>query len=410
MLRRCALVLATLVLGQAWAQPWIHPFPSGSISILRPSIGAYLAPELWNGPVKITIDGRDFSSEARSQSGCISWAAGYDLDRGQHSAVVEGHTRAGQSVTRSWSFVVAQPANLEVVEFTPHQSQSVPRNSLIRARFSAPIEKGRLYLDGRQQTAQAWGDSLQYQPPRPLPAGRHRVALSAQGLDGAVIEKSWYFVSANRPTEPTASQPISIRPAAASMVLTRTPLPGQFTDGKPQLRIQFREPVSQSRLIVDSQDLTSAARSGNDFLWQSDYFISAGPHRIRVDAQQANGPTVSESWSFYAVRYGGEVLAAMNRLLPPGGITRETPELDIQPSGPAPLRPTLGFSLPPGKQIQQFVLVADGNDLTGTCSTRGGSVRWTPNYDLERGNHTVCAIARATDNSLYYRNWDFEVR
>ncbi|MBT9588760.1 hypothetical protein IV102_35830 [bacterium] len=367
------------------------------MSTVRPTVGAYLAPGLQS--VQFIVDGRNLTSDATQDSSRWSWAPSYDLDRGRHTAVVQGRTQGGQEVSRSWIFVIAEASTLEVVSVTPNGEQA------IGATFSGPLQKARLYLDGQPVHGQLTQNKILYQPPRPLPNGRHKAAVRAMGLDGSVVEKSWTFQVGGK-TSPTAT-----RPPRLPIYAARSPLPGQFTDTRPAIRLQFVEEVSQARLLIDKVDLTAASQaSANQFSWQPGYAIDVGPHQVQFSARRADGTHFTDKWSFCAVRDSGAQLEALNLLLPGDGSLCETPQVEVQPVGLASLRPTIGFQLPPGKKHRRFVLVVDGIDLTGQSVFQGSSLQWTPTYDLDRGVHSVTIISQATDNTYYYRNWNFEVR
>ena len=350
--------------------------------------------------VQFIVDGRNLTSAATQDSGRWSWSPSYDLDRGRHTAVLQGRTPGGQEVSRSWIFVIAEASSLEVVSVSPNGEQAA-----VGATFSGPLQKARLYLDGQPVNGQLTQEKILYQPSRPLPTGRHKAAVRAMGLDGSVVEKSWTFQAGGRPV------PAVVRSSTLPIYAERSPLPGQFTDTKPAIRLRFVEAVSQARLLIDQVDLTAASKiSANEVIWQPDYAIDAGPHQVQFSARRADGTNFTDTWTFCAVRSSGAQLEVLNLLLPGDGSLRETPQVEVWPAGVASLRPTIGFQLPPGKKHRRFVLVVDGIDLTGQSVFHGSSLQWTPNYDLDRGVHSVTVISQATDNTYYYRNWNFEVR
>lgn len=393
------LLLWTALLGaRAMGEGWMQPFPVGSVASFRPNVGAYLPSQLAAGSLRFQVDGRNFTNDVVNRQGCFWWAPPYDLDRGRHQATLSVGLSNGQTLSRTWSFNIADGSAAGAPHFEVVQTGPGPC-----ATLSNPVRTARLWVDGREAPTSLQGVTVRATPAG-LGGGNHRAQLLAQGLDGSVVEKSWTFSGGSRPPSNPQTPPLGV-------VAARQPIPGQCTDGKPLIRVQFREAVSDVRLVVDGNDLTSVSQvSPSEILWRPNYSINYGPHRVELTARRNRGGTLQDSWYFCAVRYTGAQLDQLNRIQPPDGSLRETPELGVSPQGETSARPNVEISLPPGKTVLRQQTILDGGDFTGRMQSTGSSLRWTPDYNLDLGGHSGSVIIEATDHTFYSRNWTFQVR
>lgn len=172
--------LALSLIFPAAADDWVQPFPKGTCTQTRPHVGAYFSPEISPLGLTLTLDGQNCTEQASKDFGFWSFRPAGDLSRGRHHAVLQGRTLAGQPFSRTWSFTVGEIASLQISHSTATAGQ-------LNVTFSAPVERVRVWLDGREVAARLQATSLALT----YPPGAHRLALLALGQDGSVLEKSW---------------------------------------------------------------------------------------------------------------------------------------------------------------------------------------------------------------------------
>ncbi len=175
------------------AEPWIQPFPLGSIANPRAAMGAYFSSEIDPASIDFVIDGRSWKTEVGKQPGRWALTPSYDVDRGRHLATFSGRSFDGKPVRKDWTFTLQETANLEFTTLFPNPGQSGPSPPRVGASLSAPVSVVRLEIDGKAQATQGAEGAIFYPLSQPLAPGLHRVFLQVIGLDGLVSEKSWTF-------------------------------------------------------------------------------------------------------------------------------------------------------------------------------------------------------------------------
>jgi len=379
-----AFLLASLtfaVTQGAWAQPSVHPFPVGPTQSHRPSVGAYLPTGCNN--VHLLIDGREVS--VSSHQNRWTWAPDYDIDSGRHTAQIRGQFPTGGSFLQDWGFIVSGPVNLDVtrIHFSP-----------LQVSLSAPTRHSRLFVDGKE------GKLGQLLSP-----GRHSIRLLALGLDGTVLEKTW--IQQVTGTVQTAPKPTPPANPKSTPFPTPQPRPGAFTGPRPQFQIAFPTGLTDRKVQVDNLDLTAKIDPSGTCIWQPDYDINLGPHRVQIRGRRNDGSVYERSWGFYTL--SSNEADSLNSKIPSDGILRETPEMQVRPQGQTNPRPTLEAVLPAGKALQRCILAVDGKNLSPQVIVEGPRLRWSPTYDIQPGIHQAVVVGQASDGSYYYRNWTFEV-
>lgn len=70
-------------------------------------------------------------------------------------------------------------------------------------------------------------------------------------------------------------------------------------------------------------------------------------------------------------------------------------------------RPTIRANF--GDSLTRVRLWVDGTDFSNQAQVSGGTVSWTPNYDLDSGEHTVRLEAANLWGASYPANWSFRI-
>ncbi|MBN9420800.1 MAG: hypothetical protein J0I12_35470 [Candidatus Eremiobacteraeota bacterium] len=188
-----AITLLLLSAPLAAAPSWIQPFPLGPISLSRPSMGAYFAPDVDPSSIDLVIDGRSWKDTAQKTPGRLALTPNYDVERGRHLATFTARTFDGKSIRRDWTFTIQEASNLELTTLFPAPGQAGPSPTRVGANLSAPVSTVRLEIDGKFSSTIGADGAVYHQLTQPLAPGQHRVFLQAIGLDGLVSEKSWTF-------------------------------------------------------------------------------------------------------------------------------------------------------------------------------------------------------------------------
>jgi hypothetical protein len=280
-LKRLLLLLACTLAGAA--DSWVQPFPTGALQSAQPPVGAYFPAQIDSSELRMTVDGRDVTGESHRETGRILWTPSAPLPPGAHAA-----TLSGPGMRRTWSFTVGG-SSLSSLQPSPAQGEVASLLPVIALRFSAPVQKVRLLLDGLEVGAQApsGGDAVRYVPPRPLPAGSHAVQVFAKGADGALLEKSWTFVASPK--------------AGANTGLLVEPAPGGVSGAPPRIRFALPPGKTHERftLLLDGADLTDACVQLGRFVELVPRRpLGSGTHKVSVRTRATDGTELERTWSF----------------------------------------------------------------------------------------------------------------
>lgn len=109
----------------------------------------------------------------------------------------------------------------------------------------------------------------------------------------------------------------------------------------------------------------------------------------------------------------GRILASRIRVSGSGGGSGNPGTGGASGLTPAPgsritsTRPTISASF--GENLNRARLWVDGADFSSQLQVSGGVVSWTPNYNLDYGQHTVRIEASSLFGASYPANWSFEI-
>jgi hypothetical protein len=68
-------------------------------------------------------------------------------------------------------------------------------------------------------------------------------------------------------------------------------------------------------------------------------------------------------------------------------------------------RPTVSATFPEGVKASQIFV--DGTEFTGQAQRSGQTIKWTPNYNLDYGNHTVMVVGTGVFGNKVKDSWSF---
>ncbi len=175
------------------------------------------------------------------------------------------------------------------------------------------------------------------------------------------------------------------------------PSNSQTTNTRPQIGATFPGPLRKSQIWVDGREVTGLSQiSGSTIAWVPDYDLDFGVHHVRVLAAPEGGDSMTFDWDFSITRGGATSPDRdMFQLLPAAGSSIST------------ARPAIGAVFP--ENVQSVRLLVDGQDFTNRLSIWGNRATWTPDYDLQAGQHNVTISTRSYNGRQYSQNWNFVV-
>jgi len=257
----------------------------------------------------------------------------------------------------------------------------------------------RVLIDGQDYSAQTRlvGNQVLLTPGSPLAPGQHQVLIEAVNLLGLTERANWAFFVAGAPTQVVPRNPSAY-----------TPFPGTNVEGtRPILSAEFPENLSTARMTLDNQEVGPVQLMGNRASWQTQTDMLLGQHIASIDATGVSGQPYRGQWQF-------TVKAAPTPLPPPppppGGLpTNPTNVLtNLNPPPSAVLRmarPWISADFP--QPVNNARMLVDGIDVTAQTQKSGTRISWTPNYDLQAGQHTVLVDGVGGAGQVVAGSWTF---
>ena len=176
---------------------------------------------------------------------------------------------------------------------------------------------------------------------------------------------------------------------------------GYGNQRRPEIGANFGPMRTESiRFYIDDKDMTALAEvHDNRVVFRPDFDIDPGAHTALVRAIDENGNNFQRSWGFSV---GGQAdrpnLSNVSQLTPMPGNGSDNG-----------LRPEIGVVMPAGLNPSNYSLTIDGRDFTQRASVNGNRITFVPDYDLDRGQHSVYFTGFSNGERLEQR-WDFYVR
>ena len=183
------------------------PAPNAVVADRRPTVGVHHTAALSAGQVRLFVDGRDFTNEARISGTRISWQPTYDLSVGQHSVRVSGVDTQGNRLERRWNFTLGEQGqatrypgiNTAVQSSRPTIGMSFP--------LAVQTDSARIWVDGQEFTHQATITpyEISWVPPYQLSSGNHSVRVDATTTTGQALNEVWAFSISGTQSTTTAT-------------------------------------------------------------------------------------------------------------------------------------------------------------------------------------------------------------
>lgn len=97
-----------------------YPSRSSITNDLRPAVGALLSGAEGGMQVKLVVDDRDVTTQARIDGHRVTWNPGFDLSPGRHTVELEASQQSGTPLHANWDFLVQTeaPERGERIDFT----------------------------------------------------------------------------------------------------------------------------------------------------------------------------------------------------------------------------------------------------------------------------------------------------
>lgn len=275
-----------------WAQT-VSPAANAQVTDHQPTITVNFTTAMRSA--KITVDGRDFTPNAKLQGQLLTLKIPYALDNGIHRVVAEGTNLFGLKENTNWQFNIvnagAQPAAAsgKILNYYPGANTVVLNNRPeLTASFPEPVKNVKWSVDQVDYSAQVVTNDKQIKvlPTSNLVNGKHLVSLSAVGAQtNTVYNQSWNFET--KPGTAIAAQ--NMNPPANTVV----------KNARPFIAADFPQPALRSTMTVDGKDVSSLlSRTDTKVSWSPAYDLSDGVHKVTVEGQAANGQVMSSTWSF----------------------------------------------------------------------------------------------------------------
>ncbi len=84
------------------------PLPNSTVAFLRPTVQVNFPSRVRTDGVRLAVDGRDVTSEARVEQRLVRYVPAADLAPGVHHVYLEVLDRNNQLLSRDWTFTVGQ--------------------------------------------------------------------------------------------------------------------------------------------------------------------------------------------------------------------------------------------------------------------------------------------------------------
>lgn len=203
-----------------------------------------------------------------------------------------------------------------------------------------------------------------------------------------------------------------------------SPAPNQQTNqSRPTISATFDRDVGRARIWIDGTEFTSSAdHRGRTVTLVPPYNLDYGTHRVQVRTNYG----ATADWNFQIVnRPSGSwnnngnwnnsgrpnVNVNVNNGAQgwnQGGVT------EVLQYGPTP-GSVVTVTRPPvsavfNGDVRNIRMTVDGVDVTGASRVRGGRINWTPNYDLDQGQHNCIVTATARNGQAVRGDWNFTIR
>lgn len=253
-------------------------------------------------------------------------------------------------------------------------------------------ETVRLTIDNQDFTSQAqiYGDRISWTPGYDLDAGTHRVNVSGLTYQGRSLNDSWSF---------------DIKPQNNGGNVPYLSLTNQFpanrksVGSRPSIGANFDGQLAQIYLWVDGQDFTRQARvTSNSIAWTPTYELDPGAHTARIRAVGVHGRQIETDSTFYVT---GNQSNGSN--LQDAQLSSRWPESNQSVGS----QPAIGARF--DNTLARVRLFVDGREYTNQSSRTDSSITWTPNYELDRGRHTVRVSATGRNGRTSNLEWPFQV-
>lgn len=293
--------------------------------------------------------------------------------------------------------ILAVPAclTLAVEAQTPYPTGNVKDlRPKVGCKFSGPMRNLRLFMDGKELTAQSLraSQSIEYVPAANLNFGHHECWAFGLNLLGLKVEKRWSF--------DTVQQQQGLPPAS----LQTLPQNGATVDQvRPQIQGTAPQNILAARVYLDGQEVTrQVSLQGNRFEFQPGSDLSSGEHQVGANLSLANGQSLSHNWKFKV-----RAQQAQGSNHPQGGSN-----LFSNPSPPPNSRfrhrrPT--FALDYSVQMQGLKMIIDQVDFTSSCQVTGNRISFTPDYDVDFGSHQILVEGTLANGQRVNRYWGFDI-
>lgn len=183
------------------------PAPNAVVADRRPTVGLHHTAPLSAGKVRLFVDGRDFTNEARISGSRISWQPTYDLSVGQHSVRFSGVDNLGNRLERRWNFTLGEQGQTTHYPGINTAVQS-PRPTIgMSFPLAVQSDSARLWVDGQEFTHQATITpyEISWIPPYELSSGNHNVRVDATTTTGQALHEVWGFSISGTQSTTTAT-------------------------------------------------------------------------------------------------------------------------------------------------------------------------------------------------------------
>lgn len=230
---------------------------------------------------------------------------------------------------------------------------------------------------------------------------------------------------------------LSLLLSLPSLAQNLSPGPNQQTNqSRPTISATFDRDVGRARIWIDGTEFTNSAdHRGRTVSLVPPYNLDYGTHRVQVrtgygatadwNFQIVNRP--SGSWNNNGNNNGNWNNNGNNGNWNNNGNNgnngnwnngnqgwNQGAVTEVLQYGPTPgsvvtvTRPPISAVF--NGDVRNLRMTVDGVDVTGSARVRGGRINWTPNYDLDQGQHNCIVTATARNGQAVRGDWNFTIR
>ena len=281
--------------------------------------------------------------------------------------------------------------------FPAPNSTSTNRRPNIGYDFGTSARNMELLIDGRDMTqaANRNGNTINIQLNYDIDPGQHQVQARAINILGLPIGTSWSFTV----LDPNNNNNNNNNNNGNGSVTQMSPaMNGRTHETRPRISANFSENLRSGRAWLDGTEVTQlVGLSGGNIAFTPNQDLANGNHQVALQVVSTSGRNYNYNWSFEVRQRGGN-----NGNNGSNAFTNLSPTAGASGIGS---RPTISADF---GQMSNVRLRVDNTDVTSQAVLTHQRISWTPNYNVDFGNHTA-RVEGTLNGRQVSQDWNFTV-